>query len=248
MGNGTAASTGGSHAVDWSTGWLPEDSTAALINTIYSGLGPHCSPDFYTSRAILCTCRVLEKFSGAKTVCNSRDQVVNQEDSFLIPTKTMNAFEPASLPPHHLELKPDCVCMLLCNLEPNKGGTRLQVKHIGSKTLNCQVLRGEHDGQQHFIPQIPLAPPALLRQIKYPVCLAFSMTINKSQGQSLQHVGLCLYPEVFAHGQLYVALSHITSKAGLSIIAPGELPQKQPPPPARCIKNKVIKQILLPGL
>ena len=57
----------------------------------------------------------------------------------------MNAFEPASLPPHHLELKPDCVCMLLQNLEPNKGfynGTYLQVKHIESKTLDCRVLGG----------------------------------------------------------------------------------------------------------
>ena len=72
------------------------------------------------------------------------------------------------------------------------------------------------------------------------------MTINKAQGQSLQHVGLCLYPEVFAHGQLYVALSRVTSKAGLLIVALGQLPQKQPSLPARCIKNKVIKQILLP--
>lgn len=72
------------------------------------------------------------------------------------------------------------------------------------------------------------------------------MTINKSQGQSLQQVGLCLYPEVFAHGQLYVALSRVTSKAGLSIVAPGDLPRRQATRPARCIKNKVIKQVLLP--
>ena len=137
--------------------------------------------------------------------------MVNQEDSFLLPTKTINAFEPASLPPYHLELKPNCVCMLLWNLDPNKGlcnRTRLQVKHVGSKTLNCRVLGGEHDGKQHFILCIPLAPPdsndlyAPFRRIQYPVCLAFSMTINKSQGQSLQHVGLCLYPKVFAHGLL----------------------------------------------
>ena len=92
---------------------------------------------------------MLEKFSGVKTVRNSCDKVVNQEDSFLLPTETMNAFKPALQPPHHLELKVDCVIMLLRNLEPNKSfcnGTRLQVKHIGSKMLNCQVLGGEHDG------------------------------------------------------------------------------------------------------
>ena len=38
LGNGSSASTGGSHAVDWSTGWLPDDSTAALIDAIYSDL------------------------------------------------------------------------------------------------------------------------------------------------------------------------------------------------------------------
>ena len=169
----------------------------------------------------------------------------------------MNAFEPAALPPHHLELKTDCPVMLLRNLDQSMGlcnGTRLQVKHIGSKTLDCRILGGEHDGVRHLIPRIPLAPPdsnslhAPFRRIQFPVRLAFSMTINKSQGQSLQRVGLCLSPEVFAHGQLYVALSRVTSKAGLAIVAPCHLQRKQPPLPARCIKNKVIPQVLLnPG-
>lgn len=263
VGNGTAASSGGREAVDWPTGWLSDDTVTGLIEAIYRDIGPHRPPEFYTSRAILCTLnknvarfnsQVLDKFPGAKTVCTSRDQVVNEEDSFLLPTEMMNSFEPASLPPHHLELKQGCVVMLLRNLEQNLGlcnGTRLQVKHIGSKTLDCRVLGGEHNGKQHYIPRIPLAPPdsnslhAPFRRIQFPVRLAFSMTINKSQGQSLQRVGLCLHPEVFAHGQLYVALSRVTSKAGLSIVAPGVLPRRQPSRPARCIKNKVIKQVLL---
>ena len=35
----------------------------------------------------------------------------------------------------------------------------------------------------------------------------FAMTINKSQGQSYDRVGIYLRNEVFSHGQLYVALS-----------------------------------------
>ena len=37
------------------------------------------------------------------------------------------------------------------------------------------------------------------------------MSINKSQGQSVKHVGLDLRNAVFTHGQLYVAISRVTS-------------------------------------
>lgn len=41
------------------------------------------------------------------------------------------------------------------------------------------------------------------------------MTINKSQGQSLNRFGLFLPRPVFSHGQIYVALSRITTSEDL---------------------------------
>ncbi|KNZ76296.1 hypothetical protein J132_10574 [Termitomyces sp. J132] len=44
------------------------------------------------------------------------------------------------------------------------------------------------------------------------------MTINKSQGQLVKHAGLDLQSGVFAHGQLYVALSRCTSGDCIKVI------------------------------
>ena len=46
------------------------------------------------------------------------------------------------------------------------------------------------------------------------------MTVNKSQGQSLNFVGVDLRTPVFTHGQLYVALLRVTDISGLAVLLP----------------------------
>ena len=44
------------------------------------------------------------------------------------------------------------------------------------------------------------------------------MSINKAQGQTVSHLGLYLPQSVFAHGQLYVGLSRVTSRATIKVL------------------------------
>jgi ATP-dependent exoDNAse (exonuclease V) alpha subunit len=62
------------------------------------------------------------------------------------------------------------------------------------------------------------------------------MTINKSQGQSLQTVGVDLRTAVFSHGQLYVALSRVTDVGRLMVLnGPGR---------GRHVQNVVYSEVL----
>ena len=74
-----------------------------------------------------------------------------------------------------------------------------------------------------FIPRITLTPsdsglPFDLKRRQFPVRPAFVLSINKSQGQTLDFVGLDLSCDVFTHGQLYVALSRVRSFHSLSVL------------------------------
>ncbi|OWZ06844.1 Helitron helicase [Phytophthora megakarya] len=79
-------------------------------------------------------------------------------------------------------------------------------------------------GKTVFIPRITFYSedddkefPFQLRRKQVPVVPVFAMTINKAQGQSIHHVGIYLESLVFAHGQLYVALSSVSSRKAIKI-------------------------------
>lgn len=65
------------------------------------------------------------------------------------------------------------------------------------------------------------------------------MTINKSQGQSFEKVGIYLLEPCFGHGQLYVALTRCKDHKKIFINVPKEGDDENV-----CTENIVIKEIL----
>ena len=75
-----------------------------------------------------------------------------------------------------------------------------------------------------MIPRIDLTfnknLPFVLKRRQFPIRLSFAMTINKSQGQTFDRVGISLKDPIFSHEKLYAALSRGRSKEGIFIESP----------------------------
>ena len=129
----------------------------------------------------------------------SADQVDDLQDSRGFSLEYMNGLNPTGLPRHCVELKPNIPLMLIRNLDPRRGlcnGTRLIFKKMSNngRLLICDyTLRGET--KEVAIPRIVLKPkdkefPFDWSRRQFPLRVAFSCTINESQGQSIKSVGI----------------------------------------------------------
>jgi hypothetical protein len=221
------------------------NSVDSLIQAIYPTFAGPLTDDFFAERAILTSRNadvmelnklLLSTFppaQGPVKTYHSADSIVaevaaNQHLQTAYTPEVLASLNASGLPLATLELKLGVPVMVLRNLDPANGmcnGSRVIVTYMSDRVVQMRLLTGDHKGKKVFIPQItttsgPEDFPFTLQRRQFPLRLAFAMTINKSQGQSLKVVGIDLRSPVFAHGQLYVALSRCTSSSRIYILFP----------------------------
>ena len=207
-------------------------SAEELIESVFPDIAQHYKNHAWLSeRAILAAknkdvhslnFEIQSKIPGDLISYKSVDTVTNDEDVVNYPTEFLNSLDLPGLPPHNLQLKVGVTVIMLRNINQPKlcNGTRLAIKKLMNNLVEATILTGKFKGEDVLIPRIPMIPsdmPFEFKRLQFPIRLAFAVTINKAQGQSLGVCGVNLEYPVFSQGQLYVACSRVGKPSVLYI-------------------------------
>lgn len=197
----------------------------------------------------------------------SRTKLIDEDKSVtgsLLLTTTqeeLDAVSAPNIPPHRLHLKVGVVVSLLINLDQRQNlcnGTRFIVEELYQNVIKLKRLHEfQNKRSSVFLPRMLMKSDDIpvcgtIERYQFPVTLACAMTINKAQGQTVEKLGIYLRKPVFAHGQLYVAISRARRMRDVSVcVVPG--PGQGPPRGMRggkssnhtiSTKNIVYRQVL----
>jgi hypothetical protein len=149
---------------------------------------------------------------------DSFDEVDDENDTLkrMLNEETLNNFTRNGVPTHQLSFKINDVCLVLRAIPSLQLATntrvqivRFQPNSVRVQTLNEPIARFVNIPRITFKFRLEYSESFQMTRMQLPLRLAYCMTFNKSQSQTLNKVLLDCTGEPFAHGHAYVAFSRV---------------------------------------
>lgn len=207
----------------------------AAIEFVYNST---LSVDDYTGRAILAaTNKQVDEWNSYVQALNSHSEHVllsydnlcevdDKKDVLkrMLSPDVLHNLNRNGIPPHKLILKVGDVCLITRNLVQLDGlsnNTRVIIRDISKHSIRVQTISSPKTN--YYIPRIrfyfrlPYQSSFLIMRTQFPLRLAYAMTFNKCQGQTLDFALVDLTEPPFSHGHLYVVFTRIKDARHIAV-------------------------------
>jgi hypothetical protein len=233
---------------------VPESCIAQNLNeAIDRVFGDDVTADEYIGKVILaytlqqCSIvndAVFEKIYGDINYSFAADDLSECLQPDCYPCEYVASLAIHGCPPAMLPLKIKARYMIMRNLNPPDVCNGIMAELIRFTRFNCslKLLSGAGKGSIICLPRCTFyvasevsGLPFNFKRRQFPITPAYCLSVHKSQGQTLQVIGMVGDSDAFSHGQLYVAMSRVGSWSQFVFYSPRA---------EDFIKNKVSKRLL----
>jgi hypothetical protein len=186
----------------------------------------------------------LSRFPGVPSYSIATDDLSECKSPDEYPPEYVQSLNIHGVPPSQLTLQINARYMIVRNANPPAICNGILAQLIGCSRYICKIklLTGPGKNQMVYLPRFSTRvtsessglPFAFTRR-QFPIIPAYCVTVHKSQGQSLNVIGVIAEKDAFAHGQVYVALSRVGSWDNIHFYSPRQ---------ELFIKNNVAKNLI----
>ena len=167
---------------------------------------------------------------GAAVEATATDDTKDNRHHDLYTVEYLASLHLNGVPPALLPLKKGARYMIMKNYNPAVGacnGTLCELLEFSRNLCQIKIQSGIHIGRVIVLPRCSChvsrensGLPFEFVRVQFPLIPAYGVTVHKSQGQSLDQVGLYVDLDSFAHGQVYTALSRTSGWGKIKVFLP----------------------------